>query len=853
MMTSRHKLLWTVIASYAIALAVATGCLLIVTSGYEVAVENAEDLQLDGILNRQVDDLAWHRYAENVSDLARDLSQEPKIKALVAAGDPAALQAALPQTWHRGAVSSSDVELLGVTVLRADGTILARQGSVSPAPADFDIQTIVSQRDGIDRLKILTQVWLSQGRPILTVIHPIGGLRPVGYIALHTDPLRALSTLDQQMGMVVSFRSVDHATQLASLGNWKPEKDARLSTAAITILGPDKRPVMVASVARDVSARMSTMHEIRLWSFTGLIGILTAVALATTALALMLTRRIAFEEANERCKTAMNNMSQGLCMFDAQQRVVVCNERYPAMYGLSPEMTKPGTTLRDIVGHRIASGVYHAGSNPENYLNERVAPITQGSTQVHELTDGRVISITRKPMPGGGWVTTHDDITEIRRIESRIVHMAHHDALTDLPNRTLLSERLQQALGGTGHGHQSWAVHMLDLDRFKEVNDTLGHPVGDALLKKVAERLGCCVKETDTVARLGGDEFAILQSLPNSIVEAEQLAKRVLELLSQPFDLDGHPVTVGTSIGIALAPQDGTDPDQLLKKADLALYRAKSVGRGTFQIFEAALDERMQARYNLERALRDALVKDELELYYQPLINLEYDEICGFEALLRWNRPEGQMAPLDFIPLAEETGLIVPIGDWVLRQACAEAKTWPSHIKVAVNVSPAQFKSRGFVQTVLHALAASGLPAQRLELEVTESLVLEDSTGAFTTLKQLHDLGVRISLDDFGTGYSSLTNLRKFPFDKIKIDRSFVMDLAVANGDALAIVRAVATLGASLGMSTTAEGVETKEQLDQVRAEGCTEMQGYYISPPRPAREIGHLIRTMTDKAANVA
>jgi diguanylate cyclase (GGDEF)-like protein len=853
MMSSRHKLLWTVIASYVIALVVAAGCLLIVTAGYEVAVENAEDLQLDGILNRQIDDLAWHRYAENVSDLARNLSQEPRIRSLVESGDSGSLEAALPQTWHRGAVTLRDVELIGVTVLRADGTVMARQGSLSPAPADFDIQAIVSQRDGIDRLKILTQVWISQGQPVLTVIHPIGGLHPVGYIALHTNPLRALSTLDQQMGMVVTFQSVDHEKQLASLENWKNGKNAQLSTAAITILGPDKTPVMVANVARDVSARLSTMRDIRLWSFTGLIGILTAIALGTTALALMLTRRIAFEEANERCKIAMNNMSQGLCMFDAEQRVVVCNERYPAMYGLTPEMTKPGTTLRDIVGHRIANGIYHAGNKPENYLSERVAPITQGSTQVHELTDGRVISITRKPMPGGGWVTTHDDITQIRQIENRIVHMAHHDALTDLPNRTLLSERLEQALGGAGQSHHRWAVHILDLDRFKEVNDTLGHPVGDALLKKVAERLSGCVKESDTVARLGGDEFAILQSLSDKTVGAEDLAKSILELLSQPFDLEGHPVTVGTSIGIALAPQDGTAPDQLLKKADLALYRAKSVGRGTFQIFEPALDERMQARYNLERALRDALVNNELELYYQPLINLEYDEICGFEALLRWNKPEGQMAPLDFIPLAEETGLIVPIGEWVLRQACTEAKTWPGHIKIAVNVSPAQFKSRGFVQTVLRALAASGLPAHRLELEVTESLVLEDSNGAFTTLKQLHDLGVRISLDDFGTGYSSLTNLRKFPFDKIKIDRSFVMDLTAVNGDAQAIVRAVATLGASLGMATTAEGVETKEQLDQVRAEGCTEMQGYYVSPPRPAHEIARLIHTMADKAANVA
>lgn len=851
MPSSHQKLLWTIIASYAIAILAAAGCLHLVTSRYQAAVESAETLQLDGILNRQVADLAWNRYAETVSGLARDISQEPEIRSLVEAGDIASLQAALPQAWHRGAVTFGQVALLGVEAIGADGTVLASQGSVSRRRADLDIQTILSRREGPDRLKILTRVWRSQGRPVLTVVHPVGGLRPLGYVALHTDPLRALSTLDQQIGMSLAFRSLDRSMELATLDNWKPEPNAQLHNAPITIFGPDKNPVMMADTARDVSIRIITMQKIRIWSFLGLIGILGLVALVTTAVVLKITGRIAVEEANERCRIAMNNMSQGLCMFDAEQRVVVCNERYPAMYGLMPEMTKPGTTLQAIIEHRIARGIYRAGGNAESYLSERVALVTDATTQVHELTDGRVISITRRPMPGGGWVTTHDDITESRRIESRIHHMALHDALTDLPNRALLRERLEKALPRAQEAN-GWAVHMLDLDRFKEVNDTLGHHVGDALLKKVAERLRASVRESDTVARLGGDEFAILQSLPDAATEAEGLARKILDLLSQPFDLDGHPVTIGTSIGIAFAPQDGTDADQLLKKADLALYRAKSLGRGAYHIFEPALDERMRARRDLEQSLRDALVNNELELYYQPLVNLERDEICGFEALLRWNKPGGQMAPLDFIPLAEETGLIVPIGDWVLRQACAEARSWPSNLTIAVNVSPVQFKSRGFAQTVLHALAASGLPAERLELEVTESVVLEDSNGAFATLKQLHELGVKIALDDFGTGYSSLTNLRKFPFDKIKIDRSFVMDISAANVDALAIVRAVAGLGASLGMATTAEGVETKEQLDQVRAEGCTEMQGYYISPPRPAREIARLIWAGV-KAVNIA
>jgi len=310
-------------------------------------------------------------------------------------------------------------------------------------------------------------------------------------------------------------------------------------------------------------------------------------------------------------------------------------------------------------------------------------------------------------------------------------------------------------------------------------------------------------------------------------------------------------VSIGTTIGIAIAPADGTEPDQLLRNVDLALYRAKSDGRGAYRFFEAEMDERMQARRGLERDLRGALANNEFEVHYQPLVNLERDEICGFEALLRWTHPvRGRVSPADFIPLAEDTGLIVPIGDWVLRQACAEAASWSDDLKIAVNLSPAQFKSRFLLQTVLSALASSGLPAKRLELEITESAMLQDEDSAFEVLTRLHDLGVRIALDDFGTGYSSLSNLRKFPFDKIKIDRSFVRDLSVANVDALAIVRSVAQLGVTLGMATTAEGVETKEQRDSVYAEGCTEMQGYYISPAIPAREIARLF---TQKRANVA
>jgi len=546
----------------------------------------------------------------------------------------------------------------------------------------------------------------------------------------------------------------------------------------------------------------------------------------------------------ERMQAALSNMLQGLAMFDAEQRLILSNDRFARMYGLDPEQLQPGTTLRQILEYRVANGDL-SGESVDEILRSvlsRVPYGKKGGSYISHLSDGRWIAVSVEPMTDGGTVTTHEDITERRLAEDRIAHMARHDALTDLPNRTLLRERLEQALEGHRREDRYPTVLMLDLDRFKEVNDTLGHPGGDALLRTVAERLRGCVRKGDTVARLGGDEFAVIQVSEDSAAEGEALSKRMLEVLSAPFDLGGHQATIGVSIGIAVAPGDGIDPDSLMKNADLALYRSKSEGRGTYRFFAPEMDERMQARRRLERDLRNALVANEFALHYQPLVNLERNEICGFEALLRWTHPErGNVPPADFIPLAEETGLIVPIGDWVLREACAEAATWPEHLKIAVNLSPAQFKAPNLVQTVVNALASAGTPASRLELEITESAMLQEEGAAFVILRRLRDLGVRIALDDFGTGYSSLSNLRKFAFDKIKIDRSFVSDLSEANVDALAVVRSIAQLGVSLGMSTTAEGVETKDQLDRVRAEGCTEMQGYYICPPSPAKEIARL------------
>ncbi|HEX4408415.1 MAG TPA: EAL domain-containing protein [Xanthobacteraceae bacterium] len=445
------------------------------------------------------------------------------------------------------------------------------------------------------------------------------------------------------------------------------------------------------------------------------------------------------------------------------------------------------------------------------------------------------------------------DVTERKAAEARIAYMAHHDALTGLPNRILFHERLNELLARVRRTGESLAVHCLDLDHFKGVNDTLGHPIGDELLQTVAKRLGHCLRDTDTVARLGGDEFAVVQFPLRGPHEASALANTLIDVVSKSYEVHGHEFVVGASIGIALAPSDGDSADALLRNVDMALYRAKAEGRGSAHFFEPDMDRRIQARRVLELDLRKAFANGEFELYYQPLVSLDTDAISGFEALLRWRHPErGMIAPAEFIPLAEEIGLIVQLGEWVLRQACTEAMRWPSDLKIAVNLSPAQFRSRGVIKAVLTALAYSRLAADRLELEITESVLLGETEANLATLHQLREIGVRISMDDFGTGYSSLSYLRCFPFDKIKIDRSFVSELS-ERPDCVAIIRAVAGLGMSLGIATTAEGIETPEQLARVRAEGCTEVQGYFFSPPRPASEINGIIARSGRKCAAVA
>lgn len=555
----------------------------------------------------------------------------------------------------------------------------------------------------------------------------------------------------------------------------------------------------------------------------------------------------ALTEQNRRFDAALNNMYHGLCMFDKDRRLIVCNRRYAAMYRLPEQLQQPGTPLGEIVKHRVDTG--QGPADLDGYRRDqlnRLCGLYEGKSSSYRLhlMDGRVLQIDSAHMAGGGWVATHQDITEATQAEAQINHLARHDALTNLPNRAVFRSNLEDALKRVPRG-DAIAVLCLDLDQFKAVNDTLGHPVGDALLQEVAERLRGCVRETDTASRLGGDEFAIILTTNVEPVGVTSLASRVIEALSAPYTIAGHKVVIGTSIGIALAPEDGATPDQLLKNADLALYRAKSDGRGVYRFFEPGMDAKVQARRVMELDLRRALENDEFDLFYQPLINLADRKIVAFEALLRWRHPErGLVAPGEFIPLAEEIGLIVPIGAWVLKQACAQAKTWPSDIKVSVNLSPVQFKSNALVLNVISALNASELDPKRLELEITETVMLYDTEGTLATLTRLRELGVAISMDDFGTGYSSLSYLRKFPFDKIKIDQSFVRSLS-GEEESAAIVRAVTGLGRSLGMTTTAEGVETTDQLEMLRKEGCTEVQGFLFSAPVPGEQIETLLEQL--------
>jgi len=548
------------------------------------------------------------------------------------------------------------------------------------------------------------------------------------------------------------------------------------------------------------------------------------------------------KEQHRRFDAALANMSQGLLMYDADGKMIVRNRRFLELYNVAAADFPLGTTHRDALEKLLELGIYQKiDVDSEVAKTEACLAAAKMHEAYRYLTDGRTILVTRQPMSGGGWVVTFDDVTERRRTEERMIHLAHHDTLTGLPNRSMFRERLDLALADAAA--PPLAIFSLDLDRFKAVNDTWGHPAGDWLLKCVAERLQRCLRnETDVVARFGGDEFVVMQFNSRGIADAEKLAKRIVEAIAKPFRDKIRDMHIGISLGIAVFPEDGKDADTLLKNADTALYRAKSEGRNLYRFFEPAMDAIVQARRALEVDLDTALPRQEFDLDFQPIMNIASGEIIGAEALMRWHSPaRGTVAPDAFIPVAEETGLIVPLGEWALRKACAAAASWPHGMRIAVNVSAVQLKSGGFARSVISALAFSGVPARQLELEITETVLMDESKTVLKTLRQLRDLGIRIALDDFGTGYSSLGYLRRFPVDKIKIDRSFIRD--IGNRDTAAIVRTIIGLGNELGIVVTAEGVETEVQLDLLRDNGCEEAQGYLIGVPSKAADIQRLLK----------
>jgi diguanylate cyclase (GGDEF)-like protein len=562
---------------------------------------------------------------------------------------------------------------------------------------------------------------------------------------------------------------------------------------------------------------------------------------------LLLEQKRALEQLNSWFELALNNMARGLSMFDADARLIVSNKSYRQIYSLSEDQTRPGTPLREIVRHHLQQETGRGSCLEDatfgDWLQQHRAKLAEGRSfsQVQHLRSGRTLLVTYQPLVDGGWVDIQEDITEKRRAEEKIEWLAHHDALTGLANRFFFRETFETALKGIGKGC-TLALHWLDIDEFKEVNDTYGHPIGDALLKAVAQRLRSCIRRTDFLARLGGDEFAIIQAGASRSDQCERMARRVLSAINKPYNILGNVISISGSLGVVRAPVHGRTADELLKNADVALYNVKSAGRRGYELYTRGSSRQVDAQRRLEVDIRCALPSQQFELHYQPIVNLHTHAVASCEALLRWRHPQiGLIGPDQFLPMAEKTGAIVDIGRWVLCQACRDAATWPNDLTVTVNLSLLQFESGDLIEVVHSALAESGIPANRLELEISEALLNRDKGRMRATLDELHEIGVGITLDDFGKLIGSLSSLRSFPFDKVKIDRRLVRDMP-GNGDNAAMLKAVAALAEALGIGTVAEGVETIDELNTATCAGCSRAQGFYISRPVPAAELGAVL-----------
>ncbi|MGN6115317.1 MAG: bifunctional diguanylate cyclase/phosphodiesterase [Nitrobacter sp.] len=828
-----------------------------------------------------------------------------------------------PAQFERFFATVTFGENSAISMFHNDGTLLARYPH---------IQRMIGKN--FRRGALLKSIEVTGNHATLRVTSPVDGLDRLGAIhKLRDFPISIIAT----------------TTVTAALADWREQTRFLIGVASLSAL-------IIAAILFLIVRQLSRQHR---------------------------AAREQLGAEKQRLDTAINNMSQGLLMFDASERLIVCNRRYIEMYGLSADIIKPGCTFREAIAHRQATGSF--GGDLDQYCRDTLGNTGHEHVVVIRTTDGRSIQITNRPVADGGWVATHEDITERQNLErerdrdraflnriidhiptqitvkdvrdrryvlansvaetqfglarnkivgttaydvfpreaadtitndddealrsldgfyleerpwhsqalgtryitsrriiirdrdnnpqylinvvdditerkqtdDRILHLAHYDALTDLPNRALFHEQLERELKRINRGEQ-FAVLYIDIDEFKGINDSLGHAVGDELLKGVAARLRQCVRETDFVARLGGDEFAVVQTAIRNADDVTDLVNRIYDEIREPYECLGHQISTDASIGIAMAPRDGSNLEQLLKNADLAMYGAKAAGRRTYRFFEPEMDARAKTRRQLELDLRRIIADSEFceggfEVHYQPLVSLRDNRVTGCEALLRWRHPErGMISPAEFIPVAEETGLIAELGEWVLATACAEAATWPDHIKIAVNVSPVQFRSHSLPLKVASVLASSGLSPHRLELEITEAVLIRDDEIALAILHQLRAIGVRVALDDFGTGYSSLSYLQRFPFDKIKIDRCFIDDIVQSDGSA-SIVQAVVNIATARNMTTTAEGAETAAQREALRALGCTEMQGYLFSAAKPAEAIGKLLRPSTKGLVAVA
>jgi len=609
--------------------------------------------------------------------------------------------------------------------------------------------------------------------------------------------------------------------------------------------------VLIAQIERNILVRAEATKK----AYYGFASAAATVVLLAAAFGISRRRKLtiaseALKDTNARFSTALAHMSQGLCMFDAAHRIVVANDRYRELFQLPAELIQPGTNLAKILDYRIAAGNYGGPA-----LNGDVTAYFNHSDEFQEeLSDGRVVLTICGKTNEGGWLTTHKDISERLKHEAQVLFLAHHDALTGLPSRAVFLERMADACARHRRLGMLFNILVLDLDRFKQVNDTLGHPAGDTLLIQVAGRLKSTLRDTDVLARLGGDEFALVQSCETDPRgSAQSLASRIINAIVEPFTIGAEEVTIGTSIGIALAPEHGTTSDGLLKMADLALYHAKSQGGSSYAFFDPAFSAAANDQRQIEDDLRSAITLGQLELHYQPIVDATTMDTRGVEALLRWRHPQkGLINPEQFVPSAEASGLITRIGEWVLLTACMEAANWPSTIKLAVNLSAVQFRSPRLADQVICALAQSGLPPERLELEITETALVRNQSECLAVLRQFKAVGISIALDDFGTGYSSLSHLTTFPFDKIKIDKSFTQNIT-KRADSAAVISAILALAQSLDVETTAEGVETEEQLKLLRMAGVSSIQGHLIKRPGPASELRFSSRSFHQKVGHAA